>query len=649
MSRISDVLTAFDKALINNGDGTWSMRTTMSGGGTVTGNLLVTGNLTVQGNFNFGDASVDTLTAEGPIIIDVTLAKAFSVRKNGDTGDVFNVNTTDGQGLFADGTSLLPSISFVSDPDTGFYHKAANTLGFVVGGAEIASLDSTWLTLGVREVFSAGQAVVGANYSIGRDNTATNLMYYNVPTGTAHTFGINGVRQAAFDIVGLKIAQGKNIKITNVFDEVTNTENLIFDWSANVARIYTFPTNTGTARTLQLSAFNASAGGGSVILSSSTPYVSLTHSSTSIAGLMVGYSGLNTANSSTTSFFYVNPTVNQSSTAGYNAFLVNVTHTTLGSGTKNLLLLQIASTDVIAISSSGNITQTQIANPSSSIAPVAYTLTGGAHTNGLASTEWNDIKINLAAVKTFNTGAITNQRDIVVNPRTYAAIGASTITNGVTISYNGGPLAGTNVTLTNSTALEFRTWLSNSASSTKQLAIFMPGLAAGVGSTASHVGLIIDAEGSNPVVLGNQTATTTAVASIAIVPITYQSTTLVRTITTLGAIVAYAPVAGTNITVTNGPYALYGIGNSRVDGNFLLGLAAAGTSAVNVLGLSNSATAPSNSADMAQLYSADISAGNATLAIFTETAVAVDAALISTHSHTVFINGTKYKLMLVAA
>ena len=82
--------------------------------------------------------------------------------------------------------------------------------------------------------------------------------------------------------------------------------------------------------------------------------------------------------------------------------------------------------------------------------------------------------------------------------------------------------------------------------------------------------------------------------------------------------------------------------------NLIIGDTAAGSTAAGVLALSNSATAPTNSANLAQLYSVDISAGNATLGLFTETAVATDVGLASTHSLTVFINGSKYKIELVS-
>ncbi len=82
------------------------------------------------------------------------------------------------------------------------------------------------------------------------------------------------------------------------------------------------------------------------------------------------------------------------------------------------------------------------------------------------------------------------------------------------------------------------------------------------------------------------------------------------------------------------------------DNNIIIGGTAAGTSAISTLCLSNSATAPSNSADAIHIYAVDLSANNATLGIFTETAVAMDAALVSTNSLTIKINGSNYKLML---
>lgn len=106
-------------------------------------------------------------------------------------------------------------------------------------------------------------------------------------------------------------------------------------------------------------------------------------------------------------------------------------------------------------------------------------------------------------------------------------------------------------------------------------------------------------------------------------------------------------------STSDSDFHLYSYGTSsdalvvtRTTRNLCIGAAAAGATAVGVLALSNSATAPTTSVDLVQLYGVDLSAGNATLGLHTERAVAVDAAVVSTHTLTVKINGTNYRIML---
>lgn len=82
------------------------------------------------------------------------------------------------------------------------------------------------------------------------------------------------------------------------------------------------------------------------------------------------------------------------------------------------------------------------------------------------------------------------------------------------------------------------------------------------------------------------------------------------------------------------------------DGNVGIGTATFGTSAASVLGIF-SGTEPSTSpADMAQLYSVDLSAGNATLGLRTETATVTEVLVASTHTHRIKINGVSYRILL---
>jgi len=184
MARLSDVLTGFNQALQDNGDGTFSLRTSLSGGGTITGNLIITGDLTVNGDFNFGDASVDTLLATGNIntIDDVKIefgtGKDYWFTYNSGSTQ-FELWSTDTDGGGSDGL-----IFSVVDGD--------NTIDFA-GGAAFNGL-TLWDT---------GAAVTGTDYAIGRNADGVNLMQYNAPTGSMHEFSFNDVSQVAIDESGL--------------------------------------------------------------------------------------------------------------------------------------------------------------------------------------------------------------------------------------------------------------------------------------------------------------------------------------------------------------------------------------------------------------------------------------------------------------
>ena len=59
-------------------------------GGTIDGDLTISGDLTVSGG---GSLSFDEII-EGIQVIDVDSTEALLVRKNGDNGDIFTVDTT---------------------------------------------------------------------------------------------------------------------------------------------------------------------------------------------------------------------------------------------------------------------------------------------------------------------------------------------------------------------------------------------------------------------------------------------------------------------------------------------------------------------------------------------------------------------------
>lgn len=98
--------------------------------------------------------------------------------------------------------------------------------------------------------------------------------------------------------------------------------------------------------------------------------------------------------------------------------------------------------------------------PVSSGTFTGMTQVAAAHTNLTASAEVPDTNFNLSATKTWATGAITTQRDFLVQARTYAFAAASTVTTGATFAITGAPIAGANATIT--TPLAF--WIQAGAS-----------------------------------------------------------------------------------------------------------------------------------------------------------------------------------------
>lgn len=80
-------------------------------------------------------------------------------------------------------------------------------------------------------------------------------------------------------------------------------------------------------------------------------------------------------------------------------------------------------------------------------------------------------------------------------------------------------------------------------------------------------------------------------------------------------------------------------------GNVGIGVSAWGSSARTVLGIATGTEPGSSPADMVQLYSVDISAGNASLGLRTETAVQA-AATLSDRYLNIRVNGATYKLLL---
>ena len=102
-----------------------------------------------------------------------------------------------------------------------------------------------------------------------------------------------------------------------------------------------------------LTSYSNTLGGGGGIFSykGGTSTQTIGHRFQHISGSFTGSSGDQT-------MMQINPTINQTSSAGYTGIKLNVTETATGSGTKNLLDLQVGGTSKTTISNTGNATFT---------------------------------------------------------------------------------------------------------------------------------------------------------------------------------------------------------------------------------------------------------------------------------------------------
>lgn len=194
---------------------------------------------------------------------------------------------------------------------------------------------------------------------------------------------------------------------------------------------------------------------------------------------------------------------------------------------------------------------------------------GGAHTGLTASTEAIDIDFALNRAVEFATGALATQRAFVVRPPTYAFAGSSTLTVAATMNVMGLPAAGTNATITNAAGIIVGDLAGDvSAASSRGIGamLMVPGITNGTGATSLRTGLWVTTP-IGEVALGDQTATLTDFNAARFDDVTLLSTTNTRTVTNASTIyVRGAPVAGTNVSITNGPYAIHvGDGTSRFD------------------------------------------------------------------------------------
>lgn len=143
----------------------------------------------------------------------------------------------------------------------------------------------------------------------------------------------------------------------NTSDQITNFERGTLSWVANVLTLKTEFGGTGTARSLILQA-NIS----KITLSNNFPGIAFATTNTTSTGSHILFqSSANTLSSGNNTLVEIHPLINQTSTAGYTALLIQPTETGTGSGTKLFISAGTnASPGLFLVSNTGAVTTPSI-------------------------------------------------------------------------------------------------------------------------------------------------------------------------------------------------------------------------------------------------------------------------------------------------
>lgn len=152
------------------------------------------------------------------------------------------------------------------------------------------------------------------------------------------------------------LSMGTVIGIHNQADQTTNYERARLYWSSNAFTVETDAGGTGTLRDVQmLAANNQSVRVFGATQAPSVGTVRLRADLAAASGCIAGVNGTLSASSGVQYGLSVSPAINETSTGGYTALLINVTQTATGSGAKKLIDAQVGGATLFSVDNAGNI------------------------------------------------------------------------------------------------------------------------------------------------------------------------------------------------------------------------------------------------------------------------------------------------------
>lgn len=236
----------------------------------------------------------------------------------------------------ANGTDTNISIGMFSK-GTGQVQLRSDTNGFILSGDSVAS---------------------GVNY-VGLTNAATGTGPTITSTGSDTNIDLTLKAKGTGNLL---IPSGTGSLQYNTTDQTTNYERVRHYWSSNVYTISSDVGGTGTVRPIRIISGNATFG-----INESTQSLVFTRTTPSTVTTLFDLTTAGTGLSGTSSSQYgmrINPTINQSSTAGYTMLLINPTESATGSGAKLLADFQVGGTSKVSIKNDGVIFPVQAATAS---------------------------------------------------------------------------------------------------------------------------------------------------------------------------------------------------------------------------------------------------------------------------------------------
>lgn len=305
------------------------------------------------------------------------------------TGNQYTIQTDAG----GTGSQRAIYISGTTSASAGLRLNTGSTSGIV----EILSGTSTTTSIaqsvsGSWTAASGSQTGIRIGPTINQSGTAgyTTLLVNPTETATGSgakllaDFQVGGTSKTRIDNTGshyLSSGATNGVILYNTSDETTNYERGRLYWNSSILYLTTDTGGTGTTRSISLLA------GAQLTVSGSSGGVIIQRNNTGATSLLrvtsTGLSGI----SGTQAGAQIDPTINQSSTAGYTALLVNPTESATGSGTKLLADFQLGGTSKFKIDNTGVATVAAVGTASGSLVSVDgtqtltnKTISGGSNT-----------------------------------------------------------------------------------------------------------------------------------------------------------------------------------------------------------------------------------------------------------------------------